>query len=238
MHTFEYVNFSQVYMWPSYPPHFISSICLVQVKGGGANRRVTLHPRCVFAMDIAQLSTAHPEGLLVSKVVPAYKEMFGRELNVTTVGFPKLLRALESIQDIIEVRFIFVLLVEVYTCWMYCVYTCTCTTCRSLAQEQAEKYCQGEELLPVRLFYMYMCLSNTKHVFSLARSIWAPAKRCDGASYYGSYSVLRFVNRDCAEPSLYGSREILFAGSRDAYEYHYTSAYAGVHGEWPPYRAI
>ena len=82
------------------------------MKGGGASRRVTLHPRCVFAMDIAQLTAAHPEGLLVSGVVPAYKEMFGRELNVASIGFPKLLRALESVQDIVRVRFIFVLLVE------------------------------------------------------------------------------------------------------------------------------
>ena len=39
-------------------------------------------------------------------------------------------------------------------------------------------------------------------------------KRRDGASYYGSYSVLRFVNRGSAVPSIYGSREILrgFAG--------------------------
>ena len=57
-------------------------------------------------MDMARLTAAHPEGLLISKVVPEYKEMFGKELVVSNIGFPKLLRALESIPDIVEVRYI------------------------------------------------------------------------------------------------------------------------------------
>ena len=75
----------------------------IQVKGSGTARPVSLHPRCVFAMDMAQLVAFHPEGLLISKVVPAYKEKFGKELVVADIGYPKLIRALESLPDVIEV---------------------------------------------------------------------------------------------------------------------------------------
>lgn len=73
------------------------------MKGGGACRPVHLHPRSIFAMDIAQLLSANPEGLLISKIVPAYKEKFGRELVVANFGYPKLIRALEAIPDVLEV---------------------------------------------------------------------------------------------------------------------------------------
>ena len=73
------------------------------MKGGGATRLVSLHPRCVFAMDMAQLVAFHPEGLLISKVIPEYKEKFGKNLVVADFGFSKLIRALESIPNILEV---------------------------------------------------------------------------------------------------------------------------------------
>lgn len=75
----------------------------MQLQGSGACRPVVLHPRCIFAMDMASLLSSHPGGLLVSAVVPAYKEKFGRELVVSDIGFPKLIRALESIPEVLDV---------------------------------------------------------------------------------------------------------------------------------------
>ena len=75
----------------------------VQVKGGGASRLVQLHPRCVFVMDMAKLVGSNPGGLLISKVVPSYKEMFGKDLNVSHLGYNKLIRALESMPNVVEV---------------------------------------------------------------------------------------------------------------------------------------
>ena len=74
-----------------------------QLKGNGASRPVLLHPRRVFALDMAKLVALNPEGLLISNVVPAYKEKFGKELIVTNLGYPKLIRALESIPNVLEV---------------------------------------------------------------------------------------------------------------------------------------
>ena len=54
-------------------------------------------------MDMAQLVSFHPEGLLISKVVPIYKEVFGRELVVANLGYSKLIRALESLPEILVV---------------------------------------------------------------------------------------------------------------------------------------
>ena len=75
----------------------------VQLKGTGAARLVKLQPRCVFAMDMAQLVSFHPEGLLISKVVPIYKTTFGRELVVANLGYSKLIKALESLPNIVVV---------------------------------------------------------------------------------------------------------------------------------------
>ena len=78
-------------------------ICSIQLKGSGPARLVQLQPRCTFAMDMAQLVSFHPEGLLISKVVPTYKDVFGRELVVADLGYPKLIRALESLPNILQV---------------------------------------------------------------------------------------------------------------------------------------
>ena len=90
-----------------YYVHFMllmfTSRLFVQLKGGGPARLVQLQPRCTFAMDMAQLVSFNPEGLLISKVVPIYKTTFGRELVVTNLGYSKLIKALESLPNILVV---------------------------------------------------------------------------------------------------------------------------------------
>ena len=53
---------------------------------------------------MADLLADQPAGLPINKIVPAYKEKFGCDFVVSRYGFPKLIRALEAIQDTIEVR--------------------------------------------------------------------------------------------------------------------------------------
>ena len=77
--------------------------CFIQLKGSGPARLIQLQPRCIFAMDMAQLVSFHPEGLLISKVVPIYKTTFGRELAVANLGYSKLIKALESLPNIVVV---------------------------------------------------------------------------------------------------------------------------------------
>ena len=57
----------------------------------------------VFASEIEKLLSSRPQGLPINAVVPAYKEKFGRDLVVSKLGFPKLIRALEAIADVIDV---------------------------------------------------------------------------------------------------------------------------------------
>lgn len=98
--------------------------CAFQLKGGGAARQVSLHPQCVFAMDMAQLVAFHPEGLLISKVIPEYKEKFGKDLVVSDIGFSKLIRALESIPTVLEVSIIIILTQCTMSCNFSNVYWC------------------------------------------------------------------------------------------------------------------
>ena len=86
-----------VYIFPYCYHNFI------QLKGKGPARIVELQPRCTFVMDMAQLVSFHPEGLPISKVVPIYKSVFGRELVVANLGYSKLIKALESIPNILVV---------------------------------------------------------------------------------------------------------------------------------------
>ena len=53
---------------------------------------------------MANLLADHPTGMPINKIVPAYKEKFGCDLVVSRYGFSKLIRALEAIQDTLEVR--------------------------------------------------------------------------------------------------------------------------------------
>ena len=74
-----------------------------QVRGKGPARRVSLRPLRVFACEMVDLLTVHPDGLVISKIVPAYKEKFKKDLSVVDLGFPKLIRVLEAIEDTVEV---------------------------------------------------------------------------------------------------------------------------------------
>ena len=86
------------------------------MKGNGPARLVQLQPRCIFAMDMAQLVSFHPDGLPISQVVPTYKTTFGRELVVANLGYPKLIKALESLPNILVVSISHVI----------CTCTCMC----------------------------------------------------------------------------------------------------------------
>jgi hypothetical protein len=97
----------------------------IQLKGNGPARLIQLQPRCIFAMDMAQLVSFHPEGLPISQVVPSYKTTFGRELVVANLGYSKLIKALESLPNILVVsinRRIHTCMYNVGTCILYTMY--------------------------------------------------------------------------------------------------------------------
>ena len=85
-------------------------------------------------MDMAQVVAFHPEGLLISKVIPEYKEKFGKDLVVADIGFSKLIRALESIPNVLEVS-VTIIPFNVYfsnVCWcnslgIACIHSIVCT---------------------------------------------------------------------------------------------------------------
>lgn len=62
-----------------------------------------LKPLRAFALEIQELLSGRPQGLPINAVVPTYKEKFGRDLLVSNLGVPKLIRALEAITDVIDV---------------------------------------------------------------------------------------------------------------------------------------
>lgn len=45
----------------------------------------------------------YPEPMPISKIRPVYKEKFNRDFIVTDYGHPKLIKLLETIQDVINV---------------------------------------------------------------------------------------------------------------------------------------
>ena len=66
---------------------------------------------------MANLLADHPTGMPINKIVPAYKEKFGRDLVVSRYGFSKLIRALEAIQDTVEVRVLVSVVLKSKYCW-------------------------------------------------------------------------------------------------------------------------
>ena len=86
------------------------SVCMLtdslpsQIHGSGAGRLISLQPTRVLACEMGELLSVQPgNSLAINKIVPAYKEKFGRDFVVGSYGFPKLLRALEAIPDTIDV---------------------------------------------------------------------------------------------------------------------------------------
>lgn len=65
---------------------------------------VSIVPLCLLARQLAELLSVHTS-MPISKIVPAYKEKFGRDLVITNFGFPKLIKALEALPELIEVSF-------------------------------------------------------------------------------------------------------------------------------------
>ena len=94
-------------------------LCFIQLKGNGPARHIQLQPRCVFAMDMAQLVSFHPDGLPISQVVPSYKTTFGRELVVANLGYPKLIKALESLPNILVVSMSMYMYIHVCVCVLF-----------------------------------------------------------------------------------------------------------------------
>ncbi len=78
-------------------------IFLFQFAGEGARRKVFLKPLTLLKYEIEEIIQAQPQGIPINSVVPTYKEKFGKDFQITNYGFPKLIKALEAITDIIEV---------------------------------------------------------------------------------------------------------------------------------------
>ena len=57
----------------------------------------------MLAHELTVLLSAHGGQLAINKIVPEYKEKFGKNFNCSQFGFTKLIRALEAIPDTIKV---------------------------------------------------------------------------------------------------------------------------------------
>ena len=69
----------------------------------GPTRLIQLQPQLVLAHELSLLLSGHGGQLAINQIVPAYKEMFGRNLVFSLFGFPKLIKALEAMPDTITV---------------------------------------------------------------------------------------------------------------------------------------
>ena len=67
------------------------------------NRPIVLHPNRVFACELTELLACSSGPMPINKIVPAYKEKFGRDFVVSRYGHVKLIKALEAIPDVINV---------------------------------------------------------------------------------------------------------------------------------------
>ena len=93
----------QLYGYPKLIKLLESFSNTVVIKGTGPSRPISLEPIRVFACEIAELVSSHSGPMPISKIVPVFKEKFGRELLVNNYGYPKLIKALESIPDVVNV---------------------------------------------------------------------------------------------------------------------------------------
>ena len=63
---------------------------------------------------MAELLSVQPENsLAINKIVPTYKEKFGRDFVVSSYGYAKLIRALEAIPETLDVSMILLCLTQV-----------------------------------------------------------------------------------------------------------------------------
>lgn len=74
-----------------------------QISGGGASRQISLSPLCLFSCEMRELLSSHPIPMPINKIVPAYKETFGNDFSVTRYGYPKLIKLLEAVPELIDV---------------------------------------------------------------------------------------------------------------------------------------
>ncbi len=73
------------------------------MDGNGPSRRIHLVPVRLFACKMTELLFPLTDPMPINKIVPAYVEKFKNEFNPSNYGFPKLIRALEAVQDLILV---------------------------------------------------------------------------------------------------------------------------------------
>lgn len=78
-------------------------LCVQMEETSSAQRKISLAPLKLFAFEINDLLTDRPDGLPINAVVPSYKDKFGREINISRLGFPKLIKVLEAITNTIDV---------------------------------------------------------------------------------------------------------------------------------------
>ena len=75
----------------------------MQIRGNGPSRPVSLKKTRVLACEMTELLLPHREPLPISKIRPAYEEKFKKGFIITDYGYPKLIKALEAIPDILYV---------------------------------------------------------------------------------------------------------------------------------------
>jgi len=87
-------------------PCYYGIVILCQITGSGSDRPVTLMPLQLFACEMAELLPLHPSPMPINKIVPSYKEHFKKDLTVQQYGFPKLIKVLEALPNVLEVSHI------------------------------------------------------------------------------------------------------------------------------------
>lgn len=59
----------------------------------------------LFACEMTELLLSYPGPMPISKIRPAYKEKFMKDLIVNAFGHPKLIKVLEAVTDVIDVSY-------------------------------------------------------------------------------------------------------------------------------------
>ena len=94
--------------------------CMQLSEEKGPTRLIQLQPQLVLAHELSLLLSGHGGQLAINQIVPAYKEMFGRNLVLSQFGFPKLIKALEAMPDTITVSVGWSVRVCVWFCLCMC----------------------------------------------------------------------------------------------------------------------
>ena len=62
-----------------------------------------MSPLRKVAVEMREMLSEHPEGIMFPQIVPQYKEKYGRQFTPSEYGMSKMIQVLEAIPDVVKV---------------------------------------------------------------------------------------------------------------------------------------